>query len=208
MKKLKFILGSLAVVALMATTACNKDEEAPTPDPDPKPETGSVMVNELISKDTLGMVYVDAQGDEADWCELYNPTDKDINIAGYFIGDDGENTAVADRYEIPTGNDNATTIKAKGYMVMVWGAADANGDDMEGIHNDTIFVPSGLKNTKDIAIALWDTNGKLVDVSGDFSAGGPLGTDGLAKGKSYGRKTDGAKEWVVFDTPTPGAANK
>jgi len=207
MKKIKYFLGSLAVVAMLATVACNKDEET-APQPEPEVKDGSVMINELISKDTLGLVYVDVQGDEADWCELYNPGDKDIDIAGYFIGDDGEATAEDKRYEIPSGNTTATTIPSKGYLMLVWGAADANGDDMEGIHNDTLFIASGLKNSKDVAIAIWDASGKLVDESGDFSEGGPLGEDGLAKGKSLGRKSDGDSEWIVFDVPTPGAKNQ
>jgi len=207
MNKIKFFLGSLAVVAMMATVACNKDEET-DPQPEPEVKDGSVLVNELISKDTLDLVYVDADGKGADWCELYNPGDKDIDIAGYFIGDDGEATAEEDKYEIPSGNATATTIPAKGYLMLVWGAADANGDDMEGIHNDTLFIASGLKNSKDVAIAIWDASGKLVDESGDFSEGGPLGEDGLAKGKSYGRKSDGDSEWIVFDVPTPGAKNQ
>jgi hypothetical protein len=209
MKKINLIIGSLAMGAILMATACNKDEETETnPNPNPEPTSGEVKINELISKDTLGLVYVDDQGDEADWCELYNPGDKDISIAGYFIGDDGEKTDVGKRYEIPSGSSKATTIPAKGYLILVWGAADANGDDMEGIHNDTLFIPSGLKNSKDVAIAIWDANGKLVDVSEDFSEGGPLGADGLAKGKSLGRKTDGDKDWVVFDVPTPGKKNQ
>jgi len=204
MKKVKFILGSLAVVAMLATVSCNKDEET-TPPPPPPSADGSVVVNELMSKDTLGLVYTDAQGDEADWSEFYNPGDKDIDIAGYFIGDDGEATADADKYEIPSGNAAATTIKAKGYLVIIWGAADAAGNDMEGIINDTIFCPSSLSAKKDKAVAIWDKSGKFVDESEDFTANGPFGK--LPDGKSIGRVTDGDKTWKLFDTPTPGAKN-
>ncbi len=205
MKKVKFILGSLAVVAMLATVACNKDEET-TPPPPPPSADGSVVVNELMSKDTLGLVYTDAQGDFCDWSEFYNPGDKDINIGGYFIGDDGEATADADKYEIPNDNAAATTIKAKGYLVIVWGAADAAGNDYEGIHNDTIFCPSSLSAKKDKAVAIWDKSGKFIDESEDFTANGPFGK--LPDGKSMGRETDGSKTWKVFDTATPGAKNQ
>jgi hypothetical protein len=204
MKKIKFILGSLAVVAMMATVSCNKDE-ATDPVPEPEVKDGAVVVNELMTKDTLGLVYVDAQGDEADWSEFYNPGEKDINIGGYFIGDDGENTDDADKYEIPTDNAAATTIKAKGYLVIIWGAADAAGNDMEGIINDTIFCSSSLSAKKDKAVAIWDASGKLVDESEDFTANGPFGK--LPDGKSLGRKTDGATTWEVIDVPTPGKKN-
>ena len=99
-------------------------------------------------------------------------------------------------------------VYAKSYLILIWGAKDASDNDIEGIVNDTLFIGSSLKNSKDIAIALWDKDNKLVDVSGDFSDGGTLGADGLAKGKSYGRKTDGPTEWIVFDTATPGTKNQ
>ncbi len=206
MKTIKLIFGSLAIVAILGTAACNKDEET-TPPPPPAKKDGSVLVNELMTKDTLGLVYTDAQGDPCDWSEFYNPGEKEINIGGYFIGDDGEATADADKYEIPNDNAAATTIKAKGYLVIVWGAKDGNGDDYEGIYGDTIFCPSSLSAKKDKAVAIWDASGKFIDESEDFSKGGPLGTDGLAKGKSLGRETDGDKTWKVFDNPTPGAKN-
>ncbi|RUA28669.1 MAG: hypothetical protein DSY76_04160 [Bacteroidetes bacterium] len=206
MKKIKLIFGSLAVVAMLATVACNKDEETtPTP-PDDEQTEGSVVVNELMSKDTLGLVYTDAQGDFCDWSEFYNPGDEDINIGGYFIGDDGEATADKDKYEIPDDNAKATTIKAKGYLVIVWGAADAAGNDVEGIINDTIFCPSSLSAKKDKAVAIWDKSGKFIGESEDFTANGPLGK--LPDGKSMARESDGSKTWKICDTPTPGAENK
>ena len=204
MKTIKLIFGSLAIVAVLATVACNKDEETPPPPPPAKKE-GSVLVNELMTKDTLGLVYTDAQGDPCDWSEFYNPGEKDIDIAGYFIGDDGEATADADKYEIPTGNSAATTIKAKAYLVIVWGAKDASGNDYEGIHGDTIFCASSLSAKNDKAVAIWGPKGKFIDESEDFTANGPFGK--LDKGKSLGRETDGDKTWKVFDNPTPGAKN-
>ena len=204
MKKIKFILGSLALVGMLATVSCNKDEDT-TPPPPPEKTDGSVVVNELMTKDTLGLVYIDALGDECDWSEFYNPGEKDINIGGYFIGDDGESTADADKYEIPNDNAAATTIKAKGYLVIVWGAKDAAGNDYEGIHNDTIFSPSSLSAKKDKAVAIWDASGKFIDESEDFTANGPFGK--LEDGKSIGREADGSKTWKVFDVPTPGKKN-
>jgi len=204
MKKIKFILGSLAVVAMMATVSCNKDE-ATEPVPEPELTDGAVMVNEVMTKDTVGLVYTDALGRTCDWSEFYNPGEKDVNIGGYFIGDDGEATDNADKYEIPTDNAAATTIKAKGYLVIVWGAKDIAGNDYEGIHNDTIFCSSSLSTKKDKAVAVWDASGKFIDESEDFTANGPFGK--LEDGKSLGREADGSKTWKVFDVATPGKKN-
>ena len=209
MNKIKFFLGSLAVVAMLATVACNKDEGT-DPKPEPELKDGAVVVNELMAKDSLGLVYTDILGKECDWSEFYNPGEKDINIGGYFIADDGEGSADEDKYEIPDDNAAATTIKAKGYLVIVWGAKyiDSNSDtlDLEGVVNDTIYCGSSLSAKKDKAVAIWDANGKFIDESEDFTKDGPFGK--LEEGKSLGRKTDGDKDWVVFDTPTPGAKNQ
>jgi len=209
MNKIKFFLGSLAVVAMMATVACNKDEGT-DPQPEPEVKDGAVVVNELMTKDSLGLVYTDTLGKECDWSEFYNPGEKDINIGGYFIADDGEDSKEEDKYEIPNNAAAATTIKAKSYLVVVWGAKyiDNNKDtlDLEGVHNNIIFCGSSLSSKKDKAVAIWDANGKFIDESEYFNADGPFGK--LEEGKSIGRKSDGDSEWIIFDVPTPGAKNQ
>ncbi|OYT12321.1 MAG: hypothetical protein B6I18_01020 [Bacteroidetes bacterium 4572_112] len=206
MRKIKFVLGSLAVVAMLATVSCNKDEDTTPPPPPPEPTAGTVVVNELMTKDTLGLVYTDPNGDFCDWSEFYNAGESDINIAGYFIGDDGKETLEEDKYEIPGDDAIVTTIKSKSYLIVIWGAADASGADMEGIIDGKLFCPSSLSAKKDKAVAIWDAGGTFVDESEDFTADGPFGK--LEDGKSLGRKTDGNEEWMVFDIPTPNAENK
>jgi len=205
MKKIKFILGSLAVVAMLATVSCNKDEDTTPPAPPAKTD-GTVVVNELMTKDTLGLVFTDPSGSKCDWSEFYNAGDNDIDIAGYFIGDDGEETDEADKYEIPSGDAAVTTIKSKSYLMIIWGAEDASGAEMEGVIDGKLFCASSLSAKKDKAVAIWDKDGKFVDASADFTKDGPFGK--LPDGKSIGRKSDGNSEWMVFDVPTPNAENK
>jgi hypothetical protein len=206
MKKLSLIMALFAMVAL---AACNKDKDNDDNNDDnnnPPAETKGVVINELMTKDTKGLVYVDGQGDASDWVEIYNASDKDINIGGYYLTDDGKDDDPANLWEIPTTHANATTVKAGKYLVIVFGAADASGADMDGIVNDTIFCPSGLSTKKDVAVALFDTDKKLVDESENFTAKGPFGA--LEDDKSLGRESDGKDTWKVFETPTPGAQNK
>jgi len=203
MKTLKFIFGSLMAISLLATQACNKDKD--NNDDDPPVNTTTVVVNEVMTKDTLGIYYVDGQGDGSDWAEFYNTTDADIDIAGYYVTDKGENAADDDLWQIPTAKGGATMVKAKSFLVVVFGASDANGVDIEGIVNDTIFCPSGLSTSKDEAVALFDASKKFISASEDFTANGPLGE--LPKGKSLGRETDGAATWKIFDVATPNASN-
>ncbi len=205
MKKLSLLAALFAMIVL---GSCNKDEGTDNNGggDNPPADTKGVVVNELMTKDHNGLVYVDGQGDASDWVELYNAGDKDIDIAGYFLADDGKDADPASLWEIPSGNAAATTVKAGKYLVIVFGAADASGNDMDGIVNDTIFCPKGLSTKKDKAVALFDANKKLVDESEDFTAGGPFGA--LADDKSLGRESDGSDSWKVFDTPTPGAKNQ
>jgi len=206
MKKLSILMSLFVVLAF--ASACNKDEEVDNGgdngnEPDKK---AVVVVNELMTKDTLGLVYIDGQGDGCDWVELYNKGEADLDIGGYFLADDGADADEASQWEIPSDNSKATTIKPGEYMVIVWGAADASGADIEGIINDTIFCPKGLSTKKDVAVALFDKKHKLVDASEKFNADGPFGK--LEDGKSLGREGKGTDTWKVFDNPTPGKENK
>ncbi len=211
MKRIKFFLGSLAVIAMLATVSCNKDEDndGDNGDDNPPAKTSDLLVNELMSKvETQGIFYTDAEGKYSDWAELYNNGDEEINIAGYFVADDGEESDVADYYEIPTGHDALTTIPAKGRMMLVFGAsADAAGTiDMEGFVNDTLFIPMSLSAKKDKAVAIFDTDQTFVTESADFSETGEFGI--LEDDKSLGRVADGDDTWQVWDAPTPNAENK
>lgn len=205
MKNLKFIFGTLVIIAMMATAACNKDEG--TTDPPPTDTTtAKVVINEVMTKDTVGLVFVDGQGDGSDWAEIYNTSDKDLDIGGYFLSDKGADATTDDMWEIPTGNSAVTTVKSHTYLVIVFGAADANGNDLDGIVDGRIHCPSGLSTKKDVAVALFDATGVLVGASELFNEDGPFGK--LEDGKSLGRESDGASTWKVFDIPTPGDENK
>ena len=47
MKKIKYFLGSLAIIAMMATVACNKDEEPETP-PDQEKSYDAVVTTDIV----------------------------------------------------------------------------------------------------------------------------------------------------------------
>jgi len=116
---------------------------------------------------------------DPDWFELYNATTTDVDMGGYLVWDDG---TVDAPYALPAG----TTIPAGGFLVI-----DA-GDMGEGL--DAPFKLSSAGET----VYLGDENADLLD-SMTFPA--------LEDGTSYGRSPDGGETLVVFDIPTPGAAN-
>ncbi|UCF42461.1 MAG: lamin tail domain-containing protein [Planctomycetota bacterium] len=66
---------------------------------------GAIVINEVLSH-TDDLVY-------GDWIELYNTTDSNISIAGWFLSDDRDNLK---KYEIQ-GSDPRATVDANGYVV-------------------------------------------------------------------------------------------
>jgi len=172
----------------------------------PPEPLNQLVINELCTKDDIDPYYTDPAGDGSDWVELYNGTDAEIDIAGYWFSDKGENADDADKYQVPTGSD-ITKIPAGGYLVIIFGAADADGNDMEGIIDGKIFIPTGLSTSKDEAVAMWAADKTtLVDVSEKFNADGPFGE--LEDEKSLGRTFDASPKWKVWDVPTPDAINE
>lgn len=66
----------------------------------------SIVINELLAH---------SHGTAPDWIELYNTTDQDINIGGWFLSDDDSDSNAIRKYEIP-GN---TMIEAHDYLVLI-----------------------------------------------------------------------------------------
>jgi hypothetical protein len=199
MKKFLLLTTLLAFFSCDTESTGTKKEEAPAVNDSTLQQ---LVINEFIAKDDLKPAY-GKEGDGYDWVELYNNTDKEIDIAGYYITDKPDDEA--DWQKIPTGSE-LTKIPAKGYLVLVCGMKDTNGDDLKTgiVDGKTINIDMGLKASKDKFVALYDANKKEVDKSDDFGADG----ENLEDEKSFGRSVDAGKNWVSFDTPTPGKQNK
>ena len=142
-----------------------------TPQPE---ETPALFLNEFDTK--------------AKKMEIYNSTDKEVDIAGWqFVKDDGKEEK--DIYTIPASLE-ASKVPAKGYAVFTCKQSD--------VANGPLFGLSGTKGFK-IELKKGDT---VVDVADNLTT-----ITEIPDGKSWGRETDGADKFVIFDTPTIGAAN-
>ncbi len=144
------------------------------------PEPGSVVINEILSNPSGG----------SDWIELYNTTDRSIDLGGWFLSDDGNDLT---KYRIAQG----TSIPAKGYIVFTQdqhfgNSADPGSRKSFGLAKDgeTVYLHSGL-------------DGILTGYSEKekFDASEP--------GVSLGRwqKSTGTYNFVALAEPTPGQAN-
>ncbi|MBN1509673.1 MAG: CotH kinase family protein, partial [Sedimentisphaerales bacterium] len=143
-----------------------------------------LYVNEFMAAN--GSTIQDPQGEYDDWIELYNGADHPVDVGGMYLTDD---LATPRKWQIPTGDPAATTIAAKGYL-LVW--ADGQIND-PGLHADF-----GL-NTDGETVGLFDTDGvTLID---------SIRYDEQILDTSYGRLPDGTNDWQFMGFPSPGLAN-
>ena len=137
-------------------------------------QLGDVVLNEFVPC---------PEPEEKEWVELYNNTDHQIDVAGWFITDDKGPTIhkrVIDGEHTDTGE---TTISAKGWLV---------------IKNYNSFY---LNDSGSDAVRLYDPDLNLLDEYIYCDA------NSFARGKSFARIPDGTGDWVD-PIPTPGAPNK
>ena len=91
--------------------------------------SGDLVVNEFMASNEA--TASDPDGEFEDWIEIYNNTDADILLNGYFMSDDGSDLT---QWAFPD-----TFITANGYLI-IW--AD-NDEDQEGLHANFKLSASG-----------------------------------------------------------------
>ena len=154
-------------LASLALTAAHADGES------------GLVINELMASNA-GMVMSPAINFDS-WIELYNTTDKSINLAGMYLSNDKNNLTL---WQMPS---DVGSVPAKGFLV-VW----LGSDDIKS--NQAPFKLDCDGGT----IYLSDKNGQLVT------------SEVYPEAKSrtaYARTTDNGDSWGWTSTPTPGETN-
>lgn len=141
----------------------------------------SLKINEIMASNTT---YASDLGNFGDWVEIYNPSNQDVDLSGYYVTDD---YTVPTKYQIPAGF--PTTIIPAGGYTLIW--AD---DSTRVLH--TNFKLSGTSGER---FALVSSDGTTFIDSISFGI--------QTANVSYGRVSDGAESWTTFGTPTPNASN-
>ena len=119
-------------------------------------------------------------GAYSDWIEIYNSSDQPIDLTGYTISDSGAT------WVFPQ-----CTIQARGYL-LVW-ASDKDKVARDGqLHTNFKLSASGEE------VILKAPNGNVVDY---------VNYESLLDDQSYGRRTDGSSEFVIFTKSTPSYSN-
>ena len=146
-----------------------------------------VTINEVGASNSI---YVNEYFKKNDWIELYNNTDKDIDISGMYISDKVSEPL---KYQIPSASsvdsNYSTTIPAHGHLVL-W--ADKN-DPMNQIH-------TGFKLGN-------DDNEVVILTSSDESWADTLIYASHNGDQSFGVYPDGSKSTYIMNIPTIGKDN-
>lgn len=147
----------------------------------PPSRIGAVVINEFMAANDTA--FADPQGDFDDWIELYNTTEKPVDLSGHFLSDDASEPR---KWAFPAG----TVIGAGAYLV-VW--AD-NDDGDPGVHASFKLAAKG----EAIVLSAFDgADVKTVDRV-DFGA--------QATDTSAGRRPDrDGGAWPM--RPSPGLPN-
>jgi len=111
------------------------------------PVVGDLVINEFMASNTSAVEDISSGVSEYDdWVELYNNSNSDINLSGYFLSDDSEDIM---SWQIPAG----TVISAKGYL-MIWADKD---EEQEGLHANFKLSSSAE------SLILSDSDGSILD---------------------------------------------
>lgn len=137
-----------------------------------------LFINEFMAANSSAVEDPDFSN-SADWIELFNSSDSEIDLSGYYLTDNLSDTT---KWMIPLG----TLIPANGFLIF-WA-------DGANLGNHTSFSLSSIGEE----LGLYSADSLLLD---------NLIFDAQETDISYGRETDGSAQWMWFSESTPGTSN-
>ena len=132
--------------------------------------------------------FIDHSFNYGAWLELYNTTDKTVNLGGLYLSDDPDYPT---KYMIPM---NYGTVKPHGYATLFFDHNAADGTYGPTANKQVRFNLDDAGGTIYVA----DNAGKVF-IEQDYPP--------AVSRCSYARQTDGTGEWALTGEPTPGASN-
>lgn len=180
-----FAVGPVAVAANSVadnTVADNTVDNRNARDASAKLGIFDIVVNEIMASNSGSATDPFDQSQNEDWIELYNPTDRAVNLQGVYISD-----TLADpvKHQITM----SLFIQPQSYLIF-W----ADDEPEQG----PTHLPFKLKASGE-AVALYAPNGETEIDAYVF--------DQQQENVSIGRVPDGAETWKNFLTATPGSSN-
>ena len=184
-KKIDLIFISVTITAIVLVAVLswtfqksdiNKDNIFISDLPDTAEEViGKLVISEVMSNN--GGIYVNSNNEVTDYIELYNGTDKAIDLTGYGLSDRNDRVKwVFDQVIIEPGS----------YLVVA-----LTGKDEEGLNANFRLRAAGKEQ-----LILVNKKGKVIDA---------VETVSLAKNQTMNRKADGS--WFIANYGTPNHEN-
>ena len=147
------------------------------------PDTG-LRINEFMMKNVA--VLFDEDGDCPDWVEIYNSSDKPIDLSGYGLSDKFSNPQ---KWKFPN-----VTIGAKEYLVVL-----LSGKEKTYLPGSSTYLHASFKlNDDDDGLILSGPGGSPID---------RIATVALPENVSYGRDPQDLATWKFYSKATPGREN-
>ncbi len=146
-------------------------------------EADILMLNEMVASNRTTLI--DEDDESSDWIEIYNNSDKTIDLSKYALSDNPDKRT---KWRFPEG---AVIGPHEYYLVFASGKDRPGG---EGLHPHTNFNLSADKET----VILSDFHGQMIDQTS---------YEVLPADQSWGRKEGSDRSWQVFTNPTPGMPN-
>jgi hypothetical protein len=143
------------------------------------PSIGQITINEACSSN--GNVLEDLDGSTPDWIELYNSSDSEVSLDGWFLSDDFDQPNLWSFV--------GTNIPAYGFRIVF-----CSGDAQNLAEPHSNFKLS--KNGEDLILSRPDGT---VEDSVTFGF--------IPSNQSLGRQTDGSAPFVYYQSPTPRTTN-
>lgn len=140
----------------------------------------ALVINEIMPANID--MFLDPSYNYGSWIELFNGTDNDINLAGYYLSDDLSNPTLC-----PLGN-TSRIVKAGGFLTLWFG------------HKDD-YCQQQIEYSLDSDggdIILFDNNGRAISAVEYPASPARI---------SWARTSDGGSEWGYTGNPTPGKTN-
>jgi hypothetical protein len=182
-KPLAFLVLSLSVCACSGDDGSKTDKSTVDTGSPPDEELPEVWINEFMASNT--MTLADETGAFPDWVELYNASDFEADLSGWWITDD--NTYIF-KHRFAEG----VVIPAKGYIVVFCDGDTADGPLHTSFQLDALGEDLGLYGPNVLDNPVIDSldayGSQLPDVS-------------------LARSPDGSPNFVVSDPSTPGETN-
>ncbi len=146
--------------------------------------SGQVVINEYSASNLE--TYTDNYGQYEDWIELYNTGGSSVDLGGYYLSDNPEDST---KWQFPEGS----SISGNGYLI-VW----ATGRDL--VTGNNYHSNFKLTQTKDSpeSVVLTNSQGVIIDQQQ---------LEITRKDHSRGRTADGGADWSIFLNPTLGNSN-